>query len=86
MSRRSNVPNVEGIEKTVKDAIHGTPGAPGKRLDCDLYGPTLTFSLGEDKQKRLLEQPNTGHFNMVRALHLADLITLLNGTFLFTQI
>ncbi|KAF1351825.1 hypothetical protein BDV97DRAFT_367652 [Delphinella strobiligena] len=33
---------------------------------------------GEDKQKRLLEQPNTGHFNMVRALHLADLITLLN--------
>lgn len=36
--------------------------------------------LGEDKQKRLLEQPNTGHFNMVRALHLADLITLLNGT------
>ncbi|KAF2155240.1 phosphatidylserine synthase [Myriangium duriaei CBS 260.36] len=32
----------------------------------------------EDKQKRILAQ-NTGHFSMVRALHLADLITLGNG-------
>lgn len=33
-----------------------------------------------DKQKRLLEQSETGHFSMIRAMHLADLITLLNGT------
>lgn len=32
-----------------------------------------------DKQKRLLEAQDPGHFSMVRALHLADLITLLNG-------
>lgn len=36
------------------------------------------MSQSEDKQKRLLAQ-NTGHFSMVRALHLADLITLGNG-------
>ncbi|CAD0082746.1 unnamed protein product, partial [Aureobasidium vineae] len=32
-----------------------------------------------DKQKRLLEESDPGHFSMVRAMHLADLITLLNG-------
>lgn len=32
-----------------------------------------------DKQKRLLEAENPGHFSMIRALHLADLITLGNG-------
>lgn len=31
-----------------------------------------------DKQKRLLSA-DVGHFSLVRALHLADLITLLNG-------
>lgn len=39
---------------------------------------SLTFVKAQDKQKRLLEQ-ETGHFSMVRALHLADLITLMNG-------
>lgn len=34
--------------------------------------------LAEDKQKRLLEK-NTGHFSMIKMLHLADLITELNG-------
>jgi hypothetical protein len=33
-----------------------------------------------DKQKRMLEATDPGHFSMIRALHLADLITLLNGT------
>jgi CDP-diacylglycerol--serine O-phosphatidyltransferase len=33
-----------------------------------------------DKQKRMLEDSDPGHFSMVRAMHLADLITLLNGT------
>lgn len=32
----------------------------------------------EDKQKQLLEE-NTGHFSMIKMLHLADLITELNG-------
>lgn len=32
-----------------------------------------------DKQKRLLEK-DTGHFSMIKMLHLADLITELNGT------
>jgi CDP-diacylglycerol--serine O-phosphatidyltransferase len=34
---------------------------------------------GQDKQKMLLSE-NVGHFSLVRAMHLADLITLMNGT------
>lgn len=34
----------------------------------------------EDKQKRILQSQNAGHFSMIRALHLADVITLGNGT------
>ncbi|PPJ57763.1 hypothetical protein CBER1_00232 [Cercospora berteroae] len=34
---------------------------------------------GKDKQERLLNDPNPGHFSLVRAYHLADLITLMNG-------
>lgn len=33
----------------------------------------------KDKQERLLNDPNPGHFSLVRAYHLADLITLMNG-------
>jgi len=33
----------------------------------------------QDKQSRLLNDPNPGHFSLVRAYHLADLITLMNG-------
>lgn len=33
-----------------------------------------------DKQKMLLSA-DVGHFSLVRAMHLADLITLLNGGF-----
>ncbi|KAG8630746.1 hypothetical protein KVT40_002365 [Elsinoe batatas] len=36
-------------------------------------------SPSEDKQKRILQSTNTGHFSMIRALHLADIITLGNG-------
>jgi hypothetical protein len=32
-----------------------------------------------DKQKKLLAE-NTAHFSMIKMLHLADLITELNGT------
>ena len=40
---------------------------------------------GQDKQKRLLETQDVGHFSMLRALHLADYITEMNGpsTFYF---
>lgn len=33
----------------------------------------------QDKQSRLLNDPNPGHFSLIRAYHLADLITLMNG-------
>ncbi|ODM22833.1 hypothetical protein SI65_00422 [Aspergillus cristatus] len=33
---------------------------------------------GQEKQKMLLSA-ETGHFSMIRALHLADLVTELNG-------
>ena len=33
----------------------------------------------QDKQVRLLSSPNPGHFSLIRAYHLADLITLMNG-------
>ena len=33
----------------------------------------------EDKQARLLNATNPGHFSLIRAYHLADLITLMNG-------
>ncbi|KAL1303192.1 hypothetical protein AAFC00_006615 [Neodothiora populina] len=51
----------------------------GENIEKTVKDVTSGTPGGEDKQKRLLEQPNTGHFNMVRALHLADLITLMNG-------
>jgi len=38
----------------------------------------LTDAPAIDKQKRLLEK-DTGHFSMIKMLHLADLITELNG-------
>ena len=40
----------------------------------------LTGRTVQDKQKRLLSQ-DAGHFSLVRALHAADYITELNGTF-----
>jgi len=48
----------------------------------DTYSATTTnFPTAVDKQRRILEQTDPGHFSMIRALHLADLITLGNGTF-----
>lgn len=37
------------------------------------------MNTAQDKQSRLLNDPNPGHFSLVRAYHLADLITLMNG-------
>lgn len=39
---------------------------------------TMPRSAAMDKQKTLLSA-DVGHFSLVRAMHLADLITLLNG-------
>jgi hypothetical protein len=44
-------------------------------------GCVLTVGVAQDKQARLLSQ-EAGHFSLVRALHLADFITELNGTVL----
>lgn len=70
MSRRTNVTN--GIEKEIAKE----PRTTAAIWHAELHADTST---AVDKQKRLLESPNPGHFSMVRALHLADLITLLNG-------
>jgi hypothetical protein len=40
---------------------------------------TTSFS-AIDKQKMLLSS-DVGHFSLIRALHLADTITLMNGAF-----
>lgn len=39
----------------------------------------LTILTAPDKQSRLINDPNPGHFSLVRAYHLADFITLMNG-------
>jgi len=47
---------------------------PGER------SPLLTLAVAAyEKQKDLLSS-ETGHFSLIRAMHLADLITELNGT------
>ena len=40
----------------------------------------LTRGIAMDKQKMLLSA-DVGHFSLVRAMHLADLITLMNGKY-----
>ncbi|MCJ1475143.1 CDP-diacylglycerol-serine O-phosphatidyltransferase [Lambiella insularis] len=62
-----------------KDAAQNTPNNSEalQALNAgEQYAETPTP--GQDKQKMLLES-NAGHFSMIRALHLADLITELNG-------
>jgi len=36
-------------------------------------------STAVDKQTRILHEPDPGHFSLIRAYHLADFITLMNG-------
>ncbi|KAM3083375.1 tyrosine/serine/threonine protein phosphatase pps1 [Clarireedia jacksonii] len=49
-----------------------------KRNSANAPNGATKQSPAEDKQKRLLEK-DTGHFSMIKMLHLADLITELNG-------
>ena len=39
----------------------------------------LTAIVAQDKQAVLLNSPNPGHFSLLRAYHMADFITLMNG-------
>jgi hypothetical protein len=64
--------------------ISSEPGeySPRRVILCQTWSGRLTrcaWGLGYDKQKNLLSN-ETGHFSLIRALHLADLITELNGT------
>lgn len=74
MSKRSNVPN--GIEKAGKEAVQ----EPSKLSYRTSHATPRTKNLvAQDKQVRLLNDVNPGHFSLIRAYHLADLITLMNG-------
>lgn len=77
MSRRSNVPNGSEKNKPASSPLPCNLWNDLRPRDCQY---TELHPAAEDKQKRLLEE-ETGHFSMIRALHLADLITLGNGTF-----
>ncbi|KAF2200629.1 phosphatidylserine synthase [Delitschia confertaspora ATCC 74209] len=52
---------------------NGAPQAPIVEKDA-----SASKDLGQDKQARLLSQ-DAGHFSLLRALHMADFITELNG-------
>lgn len=55
---------------------------PPPSLCREIRNKALTFPLATtayDKQKDLLSS-ETGHFSLIRAMHLADLITEMNGT------
>ncbi|POS88337.1 phosphatidylserine synthase, partial [Erysiphe pulchra] len=48
-----------------------------KQVDDSVEETTIRDS-GEERQKKLLQE-DTGHFSLIRMLHLADFITELNG-------
>lgn len=54
--------------------------SPVRPLNLNLPAARSLLLIGttEDKQKKLL-QADSGHFSMIKMLHLADLITELNG-------
>ncbi|KAL8909168.1 MAG: hypothetical protein Q9207_000342 [Kuettlingeria erythrocarpa] len=76
MALRSSVAN-GGVEKTTSS----TP-ADGGMLPLIALTTTVQFAEvhtpGQEKQKKLLAA-EAGHFSIIKALHLADLITELNG-------
>jgi CDP-diacylglycerol---serine O-phosphatidyltransferase len=57
-----------------KDAIASEPGEFELLRACI----SIWLIVAMDKQKTLLSS-DTGHFSLIKALHLADLITELNG-------
>jgi hypothetical protein len=79
MSKRSSASAANG---STKDA---TVGEPGESFDPAATAPRVSSlsitdrMLAVEKQKKLLHEA-TGHFTLIRMLHLADLITELNGS------
>ena len=47
--------------------------------DCHYRGNNSDICIAQDKQVVLLNSQNPGHFSLIRAYHLADFITLMNG-------
>lgn len=72
MSKRTSAGVSNG---SAKDSTAGEPG------ECPNNNPRTKTNriLAEDKQKRLLQEDGS-HFSLIKAMHLADLITELNGT------
>lgn len=79
MSKRSSAV-ATGSNGIAKDS--GDSNQPGMSHASQFVarGHSLTGlrSVAVDKQKTLLSA-DVGHFSLVRAMHLADLITLMNG-------
>lgn len=71
MSKRTSASVSNG---SAKDS---TAGEPGECLNNNSRIKTNRI-LAEDKQKRLLQEDGS-HFSLIKAMHLADLITELNG-------
>lgn len=78
MSKRTNLNASNG---STKDA-RAEPGEPAPTSPA--ANKPLLIHIIEDKQKKLL-QADSGHFSMIKMLHLADLITELNGTSIQTM-
>lgn len=72
------------MSKRSSSAVSSSGGsAPGTNpagftSDLEVVERLANELKGQDKQKMLLSE-NVGHFSLVRAMHLADLITLMNG-------
>ena len=74
MSRRTNMAN--GLEKEAKQVA----SEPREQKPDAASAVDMTDNLSAvDKQKRLLEESEVGHFSMIRTLHMADVVTLGNG-------
>lgn len=78
MSKRSNVPN--GANKATGGGAGSKRTTPPRPHPKSVLHPlTLPCTAAYDKQEHLLNSPNPGHFSLIRAYHLADFITLMNG-------
>ncbi len=73
MSKRTSSNATNG---STKDSV-GEPGTHEFYIVGEVRA-NCVFIAAVDKQKKLLAD-DTGHFSMIKMLHLADLITELNG-------
>lgn len=77
MSKRTISAALNGATKG-GDSSPVLPGQPQEPVIRAHHAANRTLNSAQDKQKLLLSA-DTGHFSLVRALHLADFITLCNG-------